>query len=108
VSTGRDPVVVLITAPPELAPKLARSIVEAHLAACVTMSPIRSIYRWKGDIQEDEETQLVVKTMRNRFGAIQAHLKAHHSYEVPELLMLPVVDSSPAYVAWMRAAILDE
>lgn len=99
----REAVAVLITAPPELAPVLARGIVEAHLAACVTQVPIRSTYRWKGEIHEDAEIQLVVKTTRDRFAALEAYVRTHHSYEVPELLALPIVEGGAEYLAWLRA-----
>jgi periplasmic divalent cation tolerance protein len=99
----REAVVVLITAPPDLAPTLARSIVEARLAACVTTMPIRSIYRWKNDVHDDEEVQLVLKTTRDRFAEIEAHLGTHHTYEVPELLMLPVLEGGAAYLSWLRS-----
>lgn len=97
----REAVVVLITAPPALAPMLARSLVEARLAACVAITPIRSIYRWEGAIQDDEEQQLVLKTSRDRVDAIQAHVREHHTYEVPEVLVLPVLEGSPAYLKWI-------
>lgn len=100
----REAVVVLITAPPDLAPKLARSLVEARLAACVTTIPIRSVYRWKEELHDDEEVQLVLKTTRDRFAEIEAHLRTHHSYEVPELLMLPILEGGAAYLGWLRSA----
>jgi periplasmic divalent cation tolerance protein len=100
---ARRAVVVLITAPPDLAPVLARSIVDARLAACVTTMPIRSIYRWKNDIHDDEEHQLVVKTTRDCFAALEAHVAKHHRYEVPELLMLEVLEGGAAYLSWLAA-----
>ncbi len=96
-------IVVWITAPPDIAPKLARAIVEARLGACVTTMPIRSTYRWKGDIHEDEEVQLVVKTTRDRFSALEAFVRANHTCDVPELLALPVVEAGAAYLDWLRA-----
>lgn len=106
--TAREAVVVLVTAPPDLAPELARSLVEARLAACVALSPIRSMYRWKGEVHDDEEVQLVLKTTRDRFEAIEAHLRAHHTYEVPELLMLPVQAGGEAYLRWLAAETASE
>lgn len=106
--TAREAVVVLVTARPDLASKLARSLVEARLAACVALSPIRSVYRWKGEVHDDEEVQLVLKTTRDRFEAIEAHLRAHHTYEVPELLMLPVQAGGEAYLRWLAAETASE
>lgn len=103
MSETTDAIVVLVTAPPDRAPELARGIVEARLAACVALSgPIRSIYRWKGELQDDAETQLVIKTTRAHFTALEAHIRAHHPYEVPEILALPVVAGSAPYLAWLR------
>lgn len=98
----REAVVVLLTAPPELAATLARKLVEARLAACVAQMPIQSTYRWEGEIQQDSEIQLVVKTTRDRFAALAAFVRANHTYEVPELLALPVVEGGSAYLAWLR------
>jgi periplasmic divalent cation tolerance protein len=95
--------VVLITAPPDLAPTLARSIVEARLAACVAITPVRSIYRWRGETHDDEEVQLVVKTATSRFEALRAFVRANHRYELPEILALPVIDADREYLAWIAA-----
>jgi periplasmic divalent cation tolerance protein len=96
--------VVLITAPPELAATLARSIVEARLAACVAITPVRSIYRWQGATHDAQEVQLVVKTATARFEALRAFVRANHTYAVPEILALPVVDADREYLAWVKAS----
>ncbi|MFO0681225.1 MAG: divalent-cation tolerance protein CutA [Sandaracinus sp.] len=103
MSAEAEAIVVLITAPPERAPELARSLVEARLAACVAELPIRSTYRWKDAIEVAAEVQLVLKTTRDRFAGIEAHLLAHHPYEVPELVALRVADVGAPYLAWLRA-----
>lgn len=102
MSEAREAIVVLVTAPPVLAPKLARALLEARVAACVATTPVRSVYRWKGEVHEDEEVQLVIKTTRDRFAALEATVRAHHTYEVPEILALPVVDGGAPYLAWLR------
>lgn len=99
----REALVVLITAPPELAPELARAIVQARLGACVTQTPIRSTYRWQDAIHEDDEIQLVVKTTRDRFAALEAFVLANHTYEVPEIIAVQAVETGRAYLNWLRA-----
>ena len=84
------------------AKKVAQALVEERLAACVhVLSGISAIYRWKGKIEEDPQTLLVVKTTRAVWPALQERVKALHSDEVPELIALPIVEGLPAYLAWM-------
>jgi periplasmic divalent cation tolerance protein len=98
-----DKIVVLSAcASAEEAQRLARALVEKRLAACVNMIPgIRSIYRWKDAIQEDEEVLLVIKTSRALMEEVKDEIEHLHSYEVPEIIALPVVDGSERYLAWM-------
>jgi periplasmic divalent cation tolerance protein len=98
-----DKIVVLSAcASAEEAQRLARALVEKRLAACVNMIPgIRSIYRWKDAIQEDEEVLLVIKTSRTLMEEVKDEIEHLHSYEVPEIIALPVVDGSERYLAWM-------
>jgi periplasmic divalent cation tolerance protein len=99
-----DKIVVLSTCGSvEEAERLARKLVEEHLAACVNViSPIRSFYRWKGVIEDAAEWLLVVKTSRDLLGAVRLALEAAHSYELPEVIALPILDGSPSYLAWME------
>ena len=100
-----DVVVVLVTAPSsEVADRLASGAVEARVAACVAILPgIRSVYRWQGAVEQADEVQLVIKTTRDRVDALRTALLALHPYQVPELLVLPVVDGLPAYLSWVVA-----
>lgn len=87
----------------EEAERLARRLVEEHLAACVNViSPVRSFYRWKGAIEDATEWLLAIKTSRELFDRVRATLESAHSYELPEVLALPVVEGSPGYLAWME------
>lgn len=97
--------VVLCTAPADgdVALTLARGLVEQKLAACVNLIPeARSIYRWKGKLEDERETQLVIKTQHSRYAEVEAWLRAHHPYDEPEILALPVVAGSPSYLGWLE------
>ncbi len=96
--------VVLITAPdPETGRRLARALVEERLAACVNLVPgLRSIYRWEGAVEEEEESLLVVKTRADRLAMLTERVQALHPYDVPEVLALAVGGGSPAYLDWVR------
>ena len=96
--------VALITAPDlETATGIARALVEEHLVACVNLVPgIRSIYRWEGNIEEDAEVLLVVKTRADRADALVDRVAELHPYELPEVVMLPAVGGSLAYLDWVR------
>jgi len=98
-----DKIVILCTCSgADEAARLARSLVEARLAACVSVIPqVRSYYRWNGALESAEECLLAIKSSRTLFDALLAHLSKAHSYEVPEILALPVVEGSKNYLAWM-------
>jgi len=98
-----DKIVVLSAcASNEEAQQLARALVEKRLAACVNMIPgARSVYRWKDAIEEEEETLLVIKTSRPLLEELRVEIERLHSYEVPEVIALQIVDGSERYLAWM-------
>jgi periplasmic divalent cation tolerance protein len=98
-------IVILCTcAGGEEAERLARSLVEARLAACVNVIPqVRSYYRWKGATETSDEYLLVIKSSRRIFDALSAHIAKAHSYEVPEILALQVVACSENYLNWLNA-----
>ena len=101
-----DIIIILVTAGSEgEAEKIAQTLVEERLAACVNIiSPIRSIYRWEGKTQDDREWLLVIKTERKHFADVEARVKSLHSYQVPEVIALPVVDGSERYLEWVKLA----
>jgi periplasmic divalent cation tolerance protein len=102
-----DKIVVLSTcASDEEAARIARLLVERRLAACVNILPrMRSVYRWKGEIETAEECLLVIKSSRAPFEPLRAALEGAHSYELPEALALQVVDGSPAYLEWLETSL---
>ncbi len=86
----------------EAAAGLAEGLVEARLAACVQISaPIRSIYRWQGEVQRESEWQLWIKTTVDQQDAVADWLRDHHHYAVPELVFLPITAGLPAYLDWI-------
>ncbi len=100
-----DKIVILNTCgTEEEAEKLARALIESRLAACVSVVPrVRSFYHWKGAIESAEEYLLIVKSSRQLFDQVRVLLETAHSYELPEVLALPVVDGSENYLAWIDA-----
>jgi len=103
----KDAVVVLITTPtPEAAAEIARALVQEGLAACGNVVPaIRSIYRWAGEIHDDAEALLVLKTERRLVSAMKERLPVLHPYQVPELLVLPVEDGLGPYLDWIARSV---
>jgi periplasmic divalent cation tolerance protein len=98
-----DKIVVFSTCADENdAERLARTLVEQRLAACVNVVPrVRSFYHWKGGLESADECLLVIKSSRDRFDGLRAALEKAHSYEVPEVLAVPVVDGAPNYLNWL-------
>ena len=105
-----DKIVVLSTcASPEEAEKVAHALVEKKLAACVNILPaVRSIYRWNGAIEDDQETLLLIKSSRALFGELRAEIQKLHSYEIPEAIVIPIVDGLERYLDWMADALRNE
>jgi len=98
-----SPVIILTTTGSEDdAQRIAREIVSENLAACVNLIPaVRSIYKWKGELHDDAEQLLVVKTVRRRLDAVKRRILELHPYDVPELIVLDVDDVDEAYLQWM-------
>lgn len=94
-------IVLVTTASQEEAEKIANVLVEAKLAACVSFSPINSIYTWQGKVNKDQEWQLFIKTDLNRFPTLQAKIIELHSYEVPEIIALPIIKGHQPYLQWI-------
>jgi periplasmic divalent cation tolerance protein len=96
--------IVLTTCPDEAcAERIARTLVAEGLAACVNiLPPMRSIYKWKGKIEDATERMLVIKSAAARFPALRDRLRALHPYELPEIIAVPIVDGLPEYLAWLN------
>ena len=86
------------------AEKLAGVLVDKRVAACVNiLAPCRSVYRWKNDIQQEEEHPMLIKTTAERYPALEAAIRAAHPYELPEIIAVPIERGLPAYLDWLAA-----
>ena len=94
--------VLTTTGNKEDAVKIARTLVQKKLAACIQVGgPITSIYRWEERIQEDEEWRIVIKTRRDMYESLEKAIKENHPYEVPEIIGMPLTLGSGGYLEWM-------
>ena len=102
-----DQIVVLMTAPTaDEATRIAEKLVERKLAACVQILPaMTSIYVWKGDVQHESEILMIAKSTQGKFADLEAAVRAIHSYETPEIIALPIVAGSPAYLSWLSSCL---
>jgi periplasmic divalent cation tolerance protein len=99
-----DEIVVLITTPSkEEGEKIGRTLVEKKLAACANiLSPISSIFAWQGKICHEQESLMILKTRKNCFPQLAEEVKRGHSYSVPEIIALPIVEGSLDYLNWIQ------
>jgi periplasmic divalent cation tolerance protein len=95
-------VVLVMASSEEEAKKIARVLVEKKLAACVNLvKEVQSIFRWKGKLSEENEVLLIIKTKSKQFKDVEAEVKKLHSYEVPEIIALPIIAGSKDYLFWV-------
>ncbi|ESQ51970.1 hypothetical protein EUTSA_v10017289mg [Eutrema salsugineum] len=97
-------IVVYVTVPNrEAGKKLANSIVQEKLAACVNIVPgIESVYEWEGKVQSDSEELLIIKTRQSLLESLTEHVNANHEYDVPEVIALPITGGSDKYIEWLK------
>jgi periplasmic divalent cation tolerance protein len=101
--------VVLVTAPTRSqAEAIAETLIQAKLAACISLFPIHSIYTWQGTVNREDEWQLVIKSELSRFVALEAKIREIHPYEVPEIIALPIVAGSLPYLNWISAQVKED
>jgi len=100
---GQSPYgLVLVTAGTEAEAKaIAHALVTEKLAACVNCFPVQSTYTWQGEVHQDAEWQLLIKTNLRRFGELETRIRDLHSYDVPEIIALPIQSGSAPYLAWL-------
>ena len=96
-------VVLTTTSDHEEAEKLASGLVESRLAACVQILPkMASIYFWEGKVQKEGEHLLLIKTLPDKYAAVEKFILERHSYETPEIIALPVNKASSGYLSWLE------
>ncbi len=103
-----EKIVVLVTCGSvEEARKIGHALVEERLAACVNVvqAPVESIYRWKGRVDTATEFLMIIKSSRERFSALEERLRKLHSYEIPEIIALPIEKGSSDYLAWLADSV---
>ncbi len=97
-----EALLVYVSCPAAAAERIAAALVEQRLAACVNLLPaMRSIYRWQGEVQRDEESLLLIKTAASRFEALRAAVLAAHPYELPEVIAVKLDACHPPYLDWV-------
>lgn len=104
--SGKDCVIVCTTLPAGAdSIRFGKKLLDERLAACVTSRPgVQSVYRWQDRIEHTEEQQIVIKTTRSRVDQLGKKILAIHPYEVPEILVLPVIDGYSGYIDWVQKA----
>jgi periplasmic divalent cation tolerance protein len=96
-------IVYVTTGSPAEGQRIARALVEERLAACVNRTaPIQSVFRWQGNIEQSQEELLIIKTRRELFPALDRRVRELHSYSVPEIIALPVLEGNMEYLRWLR------
>ena len=105
-----DEIAIFVTADDlELARKIGQELVESRLVACVNIVPgIESIYRWQGAVQRDREVLMIIKTSRRRFAEVEAKVKEIHTYQLPEVIAVPIDHGSQEYLDWLQESVTKE
>jgi periplasmic divalent cation tolerance protein len=101
-------IVVLVTCgSAREARRIAHALVEKRLAACVNVAtaPVESVYRWKGKVETAKEFPLLIKTTRRKFASLQREIQRLHTYDVPEIIALPIHAGSRAYLRWLAESV---
>jgi periplasmic divalent cation tolerance protein len=98
---GDRVILVLSTVPESESARIAGTLVSERLVACVNSTPVRSCYRWKGEICRDKEELLIMKTRESLYARVMNRVRELHPYEVPEILALPVWGGSEGYLRWV-------
>ena len=100
-------IVIFMTAPDrEEAVKIARQLLNDRLIACANIiGPVSSLFWWKGKVEKAKEFMVFMKSRRNLFEKLSARIKEMHSYEVPEIIALPIIEALPSYLDWLNASL---
>lgn len=103
-ASRKSSIIVLVTCPDkESANKIASSLIEKKLAACVnTINNVESIFRWKGKIEKSSENLLIIKSKKRLLKKLITDVQQNHPYQLPEILALPIIGGSKAYIDWLN------
>jgi periplasmic divalent cation tolerance protein len=107
---SQEYLVILNTCPDkESATKVANSLIERQLAACVNILPgLTSVYPWKGQIETGEEVLLIIKSTRSAYEAVETAIRETHPYELPEVVAVPIVAGLQAYLSWIGESVVTD
>jgi len=108
MDTEHEIVVIFCTIPAGESEAMARALVERRLVACVNVTPVHSYYQWKGEFCSEPEHLLIAKTKKSMAEVTIAAIKSLHSYDLPEIIALPIVAGYAPYLAWVHAGTSDE
>lgn len=100
-----DFIVVLSTAPEKESEKIAKALVEESLVACVNVTPVKSYFRWEGKLCDEKEDLMVIKTKKEKAIEVIERIKELHSYEVPEVISIPIISGYDNYLAWIEESV---
>ncbi|MDD1753988.1 MAG: divalent-cation tolerance protein CutA [Methanotrichaceae archaeon] len=100
-----DFVVILSTAPAGEVDRIARTLVEERLAACISISQVRSYFVWEGKLSEEIEDMMIIKTALDLEDKVKARIKDLHSYELPEVIVLPIIGGDEGYLKWIKQSV---
>jgi periplasmic divalent cation tolerance protein len=100
--TAEEPVIILSTASPDNAKAIAKALVTEKIAACVNMTGVTSYYHWKDEFCDDNEVLLIIKTLDSKKGEVMEAIRRLHSYELPEMIVIPITGGFPPYLSWLK------
>jgi periplasmic divalent cation tolerance protein len=100
-----EPLLVITNLPDQdSANRVAEALISGHLAACVNLlAPCTSVYRWQGKIETAQEIPLLIKTLASHYSKVEAAIRQHHPYELPEIIAVPISAGLPEYLTWVAA-----
>lgn len=97
--------VILCTSPRQEAGRIAEALVEEKLVACVNVGEVNSFFRWEGEAKQEGEALLIMKTMAGKVNDVIGRIRELHSYDVPEIIALPIIDGNEGYLDWVRESV---
>lgn len=100
-----EPILIITNLPDQdSASRVAEALIAGHLAACVNLlAPCTSVYRWQGKVETAEEIPLLIKTLASHYSKVEAAIRQHHPYELPEIIAVPISAGLPEYLNWVTA-----